>query len=162
MRSPVQRTMPSKQTANENREVMSTAVAKLQAAQQQAMADMPPGAGFPYLAEVLRQAGVRTNTWWLPAMQSLYQTDLGPVLVPGTPLIDTMTEVPQFDRHALIEALRADQAGHTTFPEFASAAWNSGVLSYVVDLEKRTCTYFGSNGEQYIESYPAVSLTLGR
>jgi uncharacterized protein YbcV (DUF1398 family) len=136
---------------------MSTAVLNLQAAQRDAASNRPKLQGFPYLAETLRRAGVRTNTWWLPSMQSLYMTDLGPVLIQGEPLIDGISEVAPFDRNALIDALRADQAGDTTFPEFATAAWRAGVLHYVVDLDRRTCSYFGVDNESWVERYPAVS-----
>jgi uncharacterized protein YbcV (DUF1398 family) len=135
---------------------MTTAITNLQAAQRDALASRPAVQGFPHVAEALRQAGVHTNTWWLPAMQSLYETDLGPVLVPGVPLIDDMTEVPAFDREALVAALRADQAGLTSFPEFAGAAWRAGVLRYVVDFDNRTCTYFGLEDQSYVEHYAAV------
>jgi uncharacterized protein YbcV (DUF1398 family) len=136
---------------------MSAALLNLQAAQRDALDNRPECHGFSYLAETLRRAGVRTNTWWLPSMQSLYLTDLGPVVVQGEPLIDGMSDVAPFDRDALIEALRADQAGETTFPEFAAAAWRAGVLHYVVDLDSRTCSYFGLHNESYVERYPGVS-----
>ncbi|CCK60103.1 DUF1398 domain-containing protein [Mycobacterium canetti] len=135
---------------------MSAAITNLQAAQRDAITNRPPVNGFPYLAETLRRAGVRTNTWWLPAMQSLYETDYGPVLDQGVPLIDGMAEVPAFDRAALVTALRADQAGQTSFREFAASAWRAGVLRYVVDLENRTCTYFGMNDQTHVERYAAV------
>jgi uncharacterized protein YbcV (DUF1398 family) len=135
---------------------MSAAITNLQAAQRDAIARRPAAQGFPHLAETLRRAGVRTNTWWLPAMQSLYETDLGAVVDQGVPLIDGMSEVPSFDRAALVAALRADQAGQTTFREFAAAAWRAGVLRYVVDLENRTCTYFGLHDQTYVERYAAV------
>lgn len=135
---------------------MSAAIMNLQAAQRDAMARRPGAQEFPRLAETLRRAGVRTNTWWLPAMQSLYETDLGPVFDQDAPLIDGMAEVPSFDRAALVAALRADQAGRTTFREFAAAAWRAGVLRYVVDLENRTCTYFGLHDQAYVERYAAV------
>lgn len=137
---------------------MSTALLNLQAAQRDATANCPAQQGFPYLAETLRRAGVRTNTWWLPSMQSLYLTDLGPVLIQGEPLIHGMSDVAPFDHDSLIEALRADQAGETTFPEFAAAAWRAGVLHYVVDLDGRTCSYFGLNNASYSERYPAVAM----
>ena len=135
---------------------MSTALLNLQTAQRDATTNRPKLQGFPYLAEALRRAGVRTNTWWLPSMQSLYMTDLGPVLIQGEPLIDGISDVAPFDRKALIDALRADQAGETTFPDFAAAAWHAGVLHYVVDLDRRTCSYFGVNNESWVERYPAV------
>lgn len=100
---------------------MSAPITNLQAAQRDAIMNRPAVNGFPHLAETLRRAGVRTNTWWLPAMQSLYETDYGPVLDQGVPLIDGVAEVPAFDRTALVTALRADQAGQTSFREFAAA-----------------------------------------
>jgi uncharacterized protein YbcV (DUF1398 family) len=138
--------------------MMSSAIEKLQEAQRRAMAGRPKVGGFPYLAETLRRAGVTRNLWYLPACQSLYLTDAGPVAVVGTPLADGMVDVPRFDREALIAALRTDQAGRSTFPEFLMASWRAGIVRYDVDLAARTCTYFGANGEEYVESYPAVDV----
>ena len=137
---------------------MSTATENLTSAQQRAMAGRPKVGGFPYLAETLRSAGVTRNLWSLPACQSLYVTDLGPVVVQGAPLVMGVADVPPFDRDALITALRTDQAGESTFPEFLMASWKAGVVSYDVDLIARTVTYYGSSGENYVESYPAANL----
>jgi len=137
---------------------VSTAIEKLQDAQQRAMAGRPKVGGFPYLAETLRRAGVTRNLWYLPACQSLYLTAAGPVMVMGTPLATGMVDVPPFDRDALIAALRTDQAGRGTFPEFLMASWRAGIVRYDVDLAARTCTYYGANGEVYVESYPAVDV----
>jgi uncharacterized protein YbcV (DUF1398 family) len=138
--------------------MMSAAIEKLQEAQQRAMAGRPKVGGFPYLAETLRRAGVKRNLWYLPACQSLYLTEAGPVAVVGTPLAAGMVDVPRFDREALIAALRTDQAGRSTFPEFLMATWRAGIVRYDVDLVLRTCTYFGANGEEYVESYPPVDV----
>lgn len=82
-------------------------------------------------------------------------------LTKAWPLIDGVAEVPAFDRTALVTALRADQAGQTSFREFAAAAWRAGVLRYVVDLENRTCTYFGLHDQTYMEHYAAVEPSGG-
>jgi uncharacterized protein YbcV (DUF1398 family) len=66
--------------------------------------------------------------------------------------------VPPFDREALIRALRTDQAGESTFPEFLASAWRAGVVQYDVDFELRAVTYYGSDGEEYVEAYPAVAV----
>jgi uncharacterized protein YbcV (DUF1398 family) len=137
---------------------MSKAIETLQAAQQRAMADRPKVGGFPHLAEALRQAGVISNLWYLPACQSLYLTNDGPVVHQGAPLISGIADVPSFDREGLIKALRTDQAGESTFPEFLAATWRAGVVRYEVDFAARTVAYYGCNGEQYVESYPAVDL----
>jgi len=137
---------------------MSVAIENLQSAQQRAMADRPEVGGFPYLAETLRRAGVTRNIWSLPSCQSLYLTEKGTVVVQGSPLVTGMADVPPFSRDALITALRIDQAGNSTFPEFLLATWRAGVVKYDVDFAARTCTYYGAGEEKYVESYPAVEV----
>ena len=137
---------------------MSAAIENLHAAQQRAFAGRPKVGGFPYLAETLRRAGVTRNQWFLPSCQSLYLTREGPVVIQGTPLVTGTVDVPRFDREALIAALRTDQAGKSTFPEFLMATWRAGVVRYDVDFTVRTCAYYGCDDECYIENYPAVKL----
>lgn len=136
----------------------TTAIETLQAAFKRAMAIRPKVGGFPVLAEVLRQAGVRRNVWNLPSAESLYLTDEGPVVNQGTPLVAGFAEVPAFDRDALIRALRTDQAGESTFPEFLMASWKAGVVRYDVNFAARQVTYYGCQGESYVEAYPAATL----
>ncbi len=137
---------------------MSKAIDNLNTAMQKAAAIRPKIGGFPYLAECLRQAGVARNIWSLPACQSLFLTEHGPVVMQGAPLVSGAVDVPIFDREALIKALRIDQAGESTFPEFLAASWRAGVVRYDVDFAARTVTYLGCNGEEYSESYPAVQI----
>ena len=137
---------------------MSKSIENLKSAQQRAMAGRPKVGGFPYLAETLRRAGITRNLWSLPACQSLYLTEEGPVMMQGTPLVVGMVDVPRFDRDALIAALRTDQAGESTFPEFLMATWKAGVVSYDVDFVARNVTYYGVSGESYVESYPAAKV----
>jgi uncharacterized protein YbcV (DUF1398 family) len=135
---------------------MSNAIENLQSALKRAMDGRPKVGGFPYLAETLRRAGVTRNLWCLPACQSLYLTESGPVVTLGTPLSSGVVDVPPFNREALIAALRTDQAGKSTFPEFLAASWRAGVVRYDVDLIVRKVAYYGCDGEEYIEDYPAV------
>jgi uncharacterized protein YbcV (DUF1398 family) len=143
---------------NTPNKIMSNAIENLKSAQQRAMASRPRIGGFPHLAETLRRAGVTRNLWSLPACQSLYLTEKGPVVDQGTPLVTGMADVPPFNRDALIAALRTDQAGNSTFPEFLMATWRAGVVKYDVDFAARTCTYYGAGEEKYVESFPAVDL----
>lgn len=137
---------------------MSKAIDNLMKAMGRGAAIRPKVGGFPYLADCLRQAGVTRNTWTLPACQSLFLTGDGPVVMQGKPLVSGAVDVPAFDRDALIAALRRDQAGESTFPEFLEASWRAGVVRYDVDFAARTVAYFGCNGEEYIEAYPAVEI----
>jgi uncharacterized protein YbcV (DUF1398 family) len=138
---------------------MSKAIDNLTEAMKVAEAVRPRVGGFPYLAEVLRKAGVTHNVWSLPSCQSLFLTREGPVVMQGAPLVNGAVDVPAFNESALIKALRVDQAGESTFPEFLDASWRAGVVRYEVDLEARTVAYQGCNGEEYIEAYPAVTVS---
>ena len=137
---------------------MSKAIETLEAAIKKAMSGRPKVGGFPYLAETLRRAGVTRNLWSLPSGQSIYLTKEGPVVHQGTPLISGMSDVPAFDREALIKALRRDQRGESTFPEFLMASWRAGVIRYDVEFDARTVSYYGCNDEVYVEAYPAVNI----
>src|ERR1700722_12580851 len=137
---------------------MSAAINNLQAALERAFAGRPKAGGFPYLAETLRRAGVTRNLWFLPACQSLYLTGDGPVVTLDTPLVSGTADVPPFNQEALVAALRTDQAGESTFPEFLAASWRAGVVRYDVDFNSRIVTYYGCNGDEYIEAYPAVTV----
>ncbi|MFC0403360.1 DUF1398 domain-containing protein [Paraburkholderia rhizosphaerae] len=135
---------------------MSKAIENLKAAQQRALTNRPKVGGFPYLADTLRRAGVTRNVWFLPACESLYLTEDGPVVVQGAPLVSGAVDVPQFDQPALVTALRVDQAGESSFAEFLAASWRAGVVRYEVDLLERTVTYYGCRNEEYVEEYPAL------
>ena len=137
---------------------MSKAIENLMDAMRTAEAIRPRVGGFPYLAEVLRRAGVTHNIWSLPSCQSLFLTALGPVVMQGDPLVRGAVDVPAFDEEALIKALRADQAGESTFPEFLDASWRAGVVRFEVDLGARTVTYQACTGEAYTEAYPGVQI----
>lgn len=136
---------------------MSSTSDALQAAQQKGLANRPKVGGFPYLAEVLRRAGVKTNRWHLPSCQSIYVLEGGAVVQQMEPLLTGTADVPQFDEAALVRAIRTDQAGESTFPEFLQATWEAGITWYVVDFEARTVTYGGARDETYTESYPEVA-----
>jgi uncharacterized protein YbcV (DUF1398 family) len=122
------------------------------------MANRPKVGDFPYLAETLRRAGVTRNHWFLPAGQSLFLTNDGPVVMQGTPIETGTMDVPPFNLEALIAALRTDQAGKSTFPEFLASSWRAGVVRYEVDFAARTVAYYGCTGEEYVETYLAVEI----
>ena len=79
---------------------MSKAIDNLTKAMKTAEAIRPRVGGFPYLAEVLRKAGVTRNTWSLPSGQSLFLTQLGPVVIQGNPLVNGAIDVPSVRRRS--------------------------------------------------------------
>ena len=69
-----------------------------------------------------------------------------------------MADIQIFNQEALIHALRSDQAGESSFPDFLKASWEAGVVSYDVDFEMRRVSYFGALGDSYVEDYPYVEV----
>lgn len=136
----------------------SDAISHLQAAMERGAAARPKVGGFPYLAESLRQAGVTHCRMAVPANAFLYVTSRGNVVVQGEPLVSGFAATPRFDEAMLVAALRTDQAGESTFPEFVRGCWSAGIVWYDVDTAARTCTYYGAEGESYTEDYPSVAL----
>jgi uncharacterized protein YbcV (DUF1398 family) len=135
-----------------------TITERLTEAQKYAMSIKPKVGGFPVLAEVLRQAGIQNNRWSLPSCQSIYVMKEGSVVQQGVPLVSGRCEIPTFDREALITAIRTDQEGRSTFPEFLQSAWKAGVIGYDADFIGRKVTYYGVNDESYLEEYPAAEI----
>jgi len=74
------------------------------------------------------------------------------------PLVSGTVDVPPFDREALITALRTDQAGESTFPEFLAASWRAGVVRYDINFSRPIVIYYGCRGDEYAEQYPAVEI----
>jgi uncharacterized protein YbcV (DUF1398 family) len=132
--------------------------ATITSAQARGAAIRPKVAGFPYLAESLRLAGVVRIEVTVPSWTTVLTTTDGSAVQQGTPMIDGTVDVPPFDREAFITALRSEQAGEITYPEWMKATWQAGVAWYAVDLGARTCTYRSPAGDTYVEDYPAVDL----
>lgn len=137
---------------------MSSAIDNIASAYKYAMANRPKVNGFPFLAEVLRQAGVIRYVYNLPSCQCIFYTQAGNVVSQMETLVTGMGVVPRFDKEAFIKVLRTSQAGDSTFPEFLKGTWESGVISYQADLIARKVSYYGADGESYIEDYPLVEV----
>ncbi len=126
-------------------------------AQRRGAAARPRVNGFPYFAEALRAAGITLVHTSIATGGSVYYLADGAVAQSFDPIVGPVEAVPAWNETALIGAIRADQAGLTTFPEFLHDTWQAGVIHFVVDLADRTCTYFGTSDNHYVETYPAVA-----
>jgi uncharacterized protein YbcV (DUF1398 family) len=118
----------------------------------------PPVGGFPYFAEALRVAGLVSIDTALATGSSVYHLSDEAVTDTFAAFGGGLAPVPTWDEAAVIAAIRVDQAGHTTFPEFLAAAWRGGVIHFRVDLIARTCTYYGAAENVYVERYPSVDI----
>jgi uncharacterized protein YbcV (DUF1398 family) len=46
--------------------------------------------------------------------------------------------------------LKAHQQGKTDYPTFCSDCAKSGIVKWAVNMEKMTCTYYGTTGEEVL------------
>jgi uncharacterized protein YbcV (DUF1398 family) len=122
----------------------------------------PAVGGFPVLAESLRQAGIDAVHCDVASMTTLYRTGRDAVVDQQAPLVNGPARVADFDRDAVIAAIRRDQRGESTSPEFMVDIWRAGVITYDIDLAARTCTYLGVDPttDVYVEDYPAITIDV--
>lgn len=52
----------------------------------------------------------------------------------------------------------APTRGKSTFPKFLAASWQAGVIRYELDFAARTVSYYGSDGEEYVEEYSGIEV----
>jgi uncharacterized protein YbcV (DUF1398 family) len=119
----------------------------------------PAIGGFPYFAQALRAAGLVSIDTDLASGGSVYHSSTEAVCDTFAALGGGLAPVPAWNEVAVIAAIRIDQAGQSAFPEFLAACWDGGVIRFTVNLLERTCTYYGTANNAYVERYPAVEIT---
>ncbi len=60
----------------------------------------------------------------------------------------------EFDKAALVAAIRGAQADTVRYPEFVKRSTAAGVIAYWAFLTGKRVIYFGRKGEQHIEESP--------
>ena len=58
------------------------------------------------------------------------------------------------DGAALAAAIKDSQRGELKYPEFLARSLAAGVVGYIVWIDARKVTYFGRDGQLYVEPFP--------
>ncbi len=61
-----------------------------------------------------------------------------------------------FSAAGVESAVRQAQRGEIFYPEFSRQAMEAGCVGYFVQISGRQVIYFGRNGEQHVEKFPAA------
>lgn len=85
-------------------------------------------------------------TFYLPSGDSL----VVPLNHPPEPI------APTFSASAVQAAVRQAQAGQIVYPQFLKLTHAAGCVGYFVQITGRQVIYFGRQGEQHIEKFPAA------
>jgi uncharacterized protein YbcV (DUF1398 family) len=86
------------------------------------------------------------STYYVPNGESL----VVPVTHPPQPIAQA------FSAKGVEAAVRQAQRGEIFYPEFLKQTFAAGCVGYFVQITGRQVIYFGRNGEQHIERFPAA------
>lgn len=109
---------------------------------------------YPVLAKTLRDSGVRTYHVDVAAHTAVYQGDGESFTIQGEDVAGAGEKPPAFDQPGILAALLANRRREIDYDGFLRRIWQSGVTSYDVDLEARTVSYNGQDGEVHVERIP--------
>jgi uncharacterized protein YbcV (DUF1398 family) len=87
------------------------------------------------------------STYYMPDGESLVIS----VTHPAEPI------AMDFSAKGVESAVRQAQRGEIFYPEFLKQTFAAGCVGYFVQITGRQVIYFGRNGEQHIEKFPAAS-----
>ena len=63
----------------------------------------------------------------------------------------------EFDREAIVAAIRQSQRGEHTFADFVRKTTAAGCVGYFVQIHGRRAIYFGRNGDEHVEMFPSAT-----
>ncbi|MBA4016161.1 MAG: DUF1398 domain-containing protein [Pirellula sp.] len=63
----------------------------------------------------------------------------------------------EFDREAIVAAIRQSQRGEHTFADFVRKTTAAGCVGYFVQIHGRRAIYFGRNGDEHVELFPSAT-----
>lgn len=112
------------------------------------------GADFPAYIRDLKQIGVvHYETYVQDGHTDYYGTDEFQISTPAK--YEQLIVAESCDAETFKANLKAHQQGQTNYPTFCNDCAKSGIVKWVVDLQKMTCTYFDLDGnEVLIEEVP--------
>jgi uncharacterized protein YbcV (DUF1398 family) len=104
----------------------------------------------------LMQAGVESYhaDYRQPATTYYLPTDENVRLALKVPELQISKE---FDKNALQNAIRGAQRGEVKYLQFMELSMKAGCVGYIVWIKGRHVTYYGRNGETYIEPFPSIN-----
>lgn len=113
------------------------------------------GADFPAYIQALKQLGVKHYTSYVSNGNTDY-TGSDNYTVSSGAKYEAKEIASTTNKEQFVSDLKAHQKGGTDYPTFCNDCAKSGVDNWVVDLEKMTCTYYNSDGEEIlVEQIPS-------
>ncbi len=121
-----------------------------------AHAKVKSGADFPQYVQDLKDLGMAGYTIDARTGKTTYSDTEGAVLS-GDVAYEALPLNEVLNKEQFAERLKLHQQGGTDYPTFCKDCTDNGVVGWLLDFDKMTCTYFDAQGNDVLaEQIPAV------
>jgi uncharacterized protein YbcV (DUF1398 family) len=116
---------------------------------------------YPIKAEIFRRAGVSSMTCLTQTGYMVYafrdggQANVIPSRTPVSPGINCPGP---FKESMIVETLKRERDAELNDTSFLVCLALAGVMSYTVDLNERTRTFYGAGDESYVDTYQHIMM----
>ena len=111
---------------------------------------------FPAVLQKLAGAGVTAYNADLIALRNTYYGAASAIVDEMLPLTESPVIATHFDRAAVAATLKAIQRKEIGYAEFLRQIMQAGCARYSVYIGGRKAIYFGRDGDNYTEPFPAA------
>lgn len=108
---------------------------------------------FPEVVKALLKAGIESYTVDLVRNSKIFYSVEGETFA-GSFDFKGPKPAPEFSAEAVVNAIRASQAGKITYPQFLEQILNAGCSFYTAYLTGRKVVYLGRKGDFHVEHFP--------
>ena len=112
---------------------------------------------FPKTFEELKAAGVASYKFDVATAETTFTGDDGAYFSEVLDAAGAVSIAPALDASAVLAAIKRHMMDKTPFLDFRADAARAGVQYWEVDMNARTCAYFGKDGGRHIEQVPQRS-----
>jgi uncharacterized protein YbcV (DUF1398 family) len=111
---------------------------------------------YPKTFQLLKEGGVTSyRVLWGETYQGLYKGTFGEWLEPAPKGYRPVSGTFAFNKEKIKECIQRHQKGQTTFVEWLEEIFKVGVTHYVVDIGKRSVTYYSvEENQSYVDKVP--------
>ena len=108
------------------------------------------GAGFPSYIKEIKQLGVISfETWVKDSSTNYFGAD--DFKISSQSKYDDLVIADNVDKEKFAAYLKIHQQGETDYFTFCTHCAETGVVKWIVSLEKMTCTYFDKDEKEILE-----------
>lgn len=119
---------------------------------QEAHSKVKSGADFPHYVKEIHALGVMHYTTWVATGKTTYN-GISNTWVETNDKYTPLTVASERDLDTFKSQLKAHQNGLTDYPSFIAMCAETGIEKWVIDIPKKTCTYYDVNNNEVLSEH---------